>query len=148
MEELTPLQRRLRRLGWLAPAFAIAAAVLGFLPDGFDLGTYGTSRAGGYSIAGWAFFEAIAGSTVRIDPKRRTGWAWFAISILLTVGGAIAYFVEQFTMLQQTPLWPAQAMAMCVGCTLVLTTIALPIVLIASRSKPPEVPPARVQSSG
>jgi hypothetical protein len=156
---LTPLARRLRRLAQLVPAFAFAAAVFGVVPHGFDIvhvsfkndsvTQVGTSIAGGYSVAAWAIVQGFATSTVRADPKRSTGWKWFAASVLLAISAFIGWMYERFSLFtDQVPRWPGHAMIVCVGCAVVLTTITLPFVLITSASEPPEVPPARVQSSG
>jgi hypothetical protein len=154
IDDAPPLERRLRRLALLVPAFAIAGAAFGFVPHGFDIVERSfkndhiiaqtTSIAGGYSLAVWAALHGFVAATVRAAPKRSTGWKWFVASVLLAICGGVGWLVERFTLADQLPRWPAHAMIACVGCAVVLTTIALPVVLIASANDRPEVPPARI----
>ena len=144
---MTQLERGLRRLALLVPLFAIAAAVMGFVPRGIALGHSGTTTfAGGYSVAGWALFQAFAAASVRATPTVRRGWTWFAGSVIFGGGGAVAWFVEHFTLSSESALWPAHVVMVCTGTAAALTTFALPAVLLFSEREPPPAPEARVVS--
>lgn len=147
--EPTPLERRMSRLAVLVIALAAAAGVLGLVPRGFEglQNGRGTTAAGGASVAVWAIAQALTALRARASCTRRIGWAWFAGSFLITVAGTVYWLLDEFTLADQITRWPAQAMGACIGTTLVLTTLALPIVLIASDNEEPPVPEARVHDS-
>jgi hypothetical protein len=146
---MTPLQRRMARLALLVSAFALAAAGFGLVPRGFVV-THDVSVgrwAGGAPVAAWAVAQMLAALRARATPKRRVGWAWFAASFLLTVASTVYWMIDQFTLVSEDARWPAHAMAACIGTTLVLTTLALPLILIASDNEEPAIPPARIHDS-
>ena len=147
--EPTPLEYRMSRLAVLVIAFAVAAGILGVIPRGFEdlQGDRHTTMAGGASVAAWAVSQALGALRARATPTRRTGWAWFAASFLITVGGTVYWLLDQFTLADQIARWPAEAMWACIGTTLVVTTLVLPIVLIVSDNESPPVPEARVHDS-
>lgn len=151
----SPLERRLQRLAVLIPAFAIAAAIFGMLPNGVavychswkhDTDTFDhLTHAGGWTLVVWALLQVLAARPLRTMNSRRKAVQWFVVSLLVYASAAIVWFVENVTFETQVMRWPAELTAACAGSACVLVFIVLPAVLLASGAeRPSDAPSARV----
>jgi hypothetical protein len=150
-EPRSALDRRLRRVAVVAAALAIAAAVLGFVPDTL---AYWESRwpddrappvvdtmiAGGWTLVAWALLHAAIARSVYRRPSRRRAVVWFTTALVTTpLAYAVWAFGENFFLFDSIePRGLGHVTLACAATAAVLLLVVLPLVALVSKSAPPD----------